>query len=292
LVPPRRHSAGLLLAALVLAAVVAAGCAARPALVLPSAPLQTASLDQLVTAFNHNADAIRTMSVKLELTAHVGKVAKPRVSGYLLTEKPSSIRIWGGVPLLGREFDMASNGTDFELSIPARSKFYEGQNAVIPENVGSPLEKLRPQIILNALLTNPIDGGDHTLIDPDSKNGEYDVLVLHTGRDSQDHVVRDIIFSRTDLLPKRQILYDADGVHTTVATYGKFVVHDSIPFATDITIARPVDAYALHLQIDKNGITFNQPFSGPNPFVLAPPQGYSVIKLSANGEAPGRVGSQ
>lgn len=282
----------MLLAAAVAAALFSAGCAARPALVRPSAPLQTASLEQLVAAFNHNADAVQTMSLKLELTARVGKVPKPRVGGYLLTEKPSNIRIWGGVPLLGREFDMASNGTDFELSIPGRSKFYEGKNAVIPDNVGSPLEKLRPQIILNALLTNSIDGGDHTLIDPDSKTDEYDLLVLHTGADSQDRVVRDIAISRTDLLPKRQILYDADGYHTTVASYGNFVVHDGIPFPTDITIARPADAYSLHLQIDKGGITINQPFSGPNPFVLTPPSGYSVIRLSANGEIPGKVGSR
>jgi hypothetical protein len=263
--------------------VLMAACGApRPVPHAPAPKLESASLEQLVTTFNRNAAAVRTMQLKLELTARAGKKKYVRISAFLLTQKPSSIRITGKFPLLGTIFDMASDGSVFELNIPTQGQFLEGRNDVIPAVTPNPLEKLRPQVVLNALLINPIPDQDHVALDPSADPAEYQVLVLSPGTDGIDRIVRRITFSRYDLLPHAQVLYDGDGVHSTVATYSNFSLVDGLPLPMEMTIDRPVDGYALRLQVVKNGTLLNHPFVQADPFQLQPPAGSKVVKLSAN----------
>lgn len=269
-----------------MAAVILLGAcgAPRPKPVPPAAKLESASLQQLVSSFNRNAEAVHTMSLKLELTARSGKHKYPSITAYLLTQKPAYIRLSGSFTIVGKLFDMASNGSVFELNLPTRNQFLEGRNDVIPAVTPSPLEKLRPQVVLNALLINPISPQDHVALDPSSDVAEYEVLVLSHGDDGIDHIVRRIIFSRYDLLPHTQVLYDGDGVHSTHATYGDYTEQDGVPIPRDMTIERPVDDYSLRLRIVKNGITLNQPIPAST-FEMQPPPGSKIIKLSAGGEA-------
>lgn len=247
--------------------------------------MQTATIEQLVASFNRNADAIKTMQLKLELTAHVGEKKEPSVTAYLLTQQPASIRIYGSVVLIGRVFDMASNGTVFELSMPTSNQFYVGRNDVIPAVTPKPLEKMRPQVVRDALLINPIAPREHVAMDPSAGEAEYRVLVLEPGSDGVDRLARRITFSRYDLLPHSQIIYDKDGVHATHASYGDFTMSDGVPVPMDMTIERPVEGYTLRLQVVPGGITLNRPFAVANPFELQPPPGSKVIKLSASGAA-------
>ena len=269
----------------------AAGCGARKVIpVAPAPALESASVRQLVGDFNRDADAITRMQLKLKLTARAGSHKYTSVTAYLLTQKPSSIRMWGTFTLVGKIFDMASNGDSFELSIPTYNQFYTGLNNVIPAVTGHPLETMRPQVILNALLINPIAPGDHVALDPGSGPAEYELLVLRPGAGGVDRLVRRITFSRYDLLPHAQVLYDSDGVHATMATYSDFTLSDGIPVPQDINIERAVEGYALRLQIVKGGITLNQPFSGPDPFTLKPSAGATIRKLSAAAPGPGGGG--
>ena len=263
------------------------GCGARPGAPRPpTVPLQSATLSQLVASYNRSASAIQTMSLKLELTAKVGKKSYPRVNAFLLTQKPTSIRIWGTFTIIGRLFDMASDGTHFELSLPTRSQFIVGENNLIPPTAASPLAKLRPQVIRNALLINPIPSDQHVALDPDTNPSEYEVLVLRPGNDGVEHLRRRIFFSRLDLLPHRQVIYDGDQVHETRAAYSRFTLRNGIPIPADITVQRPVEGYSLRLQIASNGITLNVPFTVPHTFELQPPAGSTIIKISADGAHP------
>lgn len=229
------------------------------------------------------------MSLKLVLTARAGKHKYSAVNGYLLTEKPANIRIWGTFTLLGRLFDMASDGENFELSLPTRNQFIVGRNDASPGPVKNPLENIRPQIIRNALLINPIAPQERAALDPAAAEDTYDVLVLAAGPDGTDRLVRRITFSRTDLLVHAQVIYDADGVHATHAVYDHYTLVDSIPVPTRMTIARPKDDYSLALQVAKNGVVLNRPFPQPNTFQLVPPAGATVIHL---GEPPGAPGKR
>lgn len=258
-----------------------AGCGApRPNILPPATPLLSASLEQLVAGYNRNAQAIQTMSLKLVVTAHAGRHKYIGVNSYLLTARPADIRIWGTFTLVGRLFDMASDGDTFELSLPTTSQFFEGHNDVIPEKVKNPLEKIRPQIIRNALLINSIAPTARVALDPSAPENEYRVLVLAAAGDSTERILRSITFSRYDLQPHQQVIYDADGLHGTHATYDKYTVVAGIPVPTRMTIDRPIEGYALNLRVVRGGITLNRPFPDPHTFQLTPPAGSTVIHIS------------
>lgn len=220
------------------------------------------------------------MSLKLVVTAHAGRHKYIGVNSYLLTARPADIRIWGTFTLVGRLFDMASDGDTFELSLPTTSQFFEGHNDVIPEKVKNPLEKIRPQIIRNALLINSIAPTARVALDPSAPENEYRVLVLAAAGDSTERILRSITFSRYDLQPHQQVIYDADGLHGTHATYDKYTVVAGIPVPTRMTIDRPIEGYALNLRVVRGGITLNRPFPDPHTFQLTPPAGSTVIHIS------------
>lgn len=220
------------------------------------------------------------MSLKLELSAKAGKHKYPKITAYLLIRKPDDIRLWGTFTLLGKIFDMASNGQHFELSIPTRNQFIVGLNDVIPKKTSSPWESLRPQVILNAMLTHPIAPAADVALDPGAPPAAYQVLVLAGQTDHQQRLERRITFSRYDLLPHSQEIYDQDGIHFTRATYSGYTTRDNIPVPTKIVIQRPVEGYTLVLQLKPAGITLNRPLNAPNTFHLTPTPGASVITLS------------
>lgn len=277
-VRPSPHSF-LRLAPLLLLAALASACAGRPKPLPPAAPLRSASLTELVSSFNANASAIHTMSLKLNLSARSGKHKYGKFTAYLLIQKPDDIRLWATITLLGKLFDMASDGQRFELSLPSRNQFFVGRNDVIPAKAGNPLEQMRPQVILSAMLTNAIPDDAVIALDPGAPPATYQVLVLAPTSDHQQRLERRITFSRYDLLPHRQEIYDPDGVHLTQATYNNFTIRNNLAIPTDITIDRPVEGYSLHLQLLASGITLNQPFTVPNTFQLLAPPGAAVIQL-------------
>lgn len=264
---------------LLLLALLAAACGRRPQPLPPTAPLRSATLPELVSSFNANAHAIQTMSLKLNLSAKTGKHKSPKITAYLLIRKPGDIRLWGTFTLVGKLFDMASNGQHFELSLPTRNQFFVGLNDVIPAKASNPWEKMRPQVILNALLTNPIAPGDDVALDPGAPPATYQVLVLADQIDHQQRLERRITFSRYDLLPHRQDIYDGDGIHFTRATYSDYTIRNNLPIPTKIVIERPVEGYTLELQLNPSAIVLNRPFTAPNTFQLTPPPGAAIITL-------------
>jgi len=269
------------LAVLAAAALFLSACGRRPQPIPPQAQLRSATLGDLVSGFNRDARSIQTMSLKLQLTVQTSKHKYPGFTAYLLIEKPAHIRLWGTFTLIGRLFDMASNGERFELSLPSRNQFIVGRNDVIPEKASNSLEKMRPQVILNSLLTNAIPDGDSVALDPGAPADTYQVLVLADSTDHQQRLERRIGFSRYDLLPHTQEIYDGDGIHLTKATYNAYTIRDNVPVPTDITIERPVEGYKLRLQVQPGGINLNQPFTAPNTFELTAPPGATVIKIGS-----------
>lgn len=284
------HRANFLAFLLAVAVTTAVGCHSNaPKPQPPAAPLRTATLEELMASFNQNANAIRTMSLKLDLTAQAGRKKYHFHTSYLLAEKPASLRLWSTAPLIGKVFDTASDGTQFELSVslPTYNKFFIGRNNLIPANVTHPLEQMRPQVILNALLFNPIAPPRQAALDPATDGAEYDVLIVQPDENGMLRLARRITFSRYDLLPHKQMIYDSDGVHRTEATYEGYTVRQNIPVPTEIVITRPVEHYSLHMKLALDGITLNAPMPTPNPFELQPPPGVTVIRLSAVADQAG-----
>jgi len=263
---------------------------------ISKAPLKQATETELINRINSQAVAIKTLNATVDISTSVGGWTKGKItqyqsiSGYILVRKPQTLRMIGLLPVVrSRAFDMVSDGQTFELSIPPKNRFIVGRNDVITHNTNQPLENLRPQQILDALLLREINPADEIAVlensyeivpDPKKKNKEleqpdYVVTVIHRG-DAGWYLARKIVFSRTDLDPHQQIIYDRNGYIASDVRYSKFTEHDGVEFPGEIDIWRPQEEYAIDLTVQK--LALNQPLADEQ-FILQPPAGAQVVRL-------------
>lgn len=262
---------------------------------LTTAPLKEATLPQLLAVINTSADKLHTLKADVNIDASTGGEKKGKVtdyrevSGYVLVRKPGMLRMIGLVPVVrNRLFDMVSNGTSFELSIPPTSKFYVGSNQQTGKPSSQPLENLRPQHIFDALLLRPIDPENEIAVlenstemvrDPKTHKQAIapDYVVVVIRRDEQSwYLSRKIVFSRMDLLPHEQYIYNRKGAVATFADYEDFADHGGIMFPSRIEIQRPIEEYAITLNVTK--LTLNEPLTDQQ-FVLTQPPGSKLINV-------------
>jgi outer membrane lipoprotein-sorting protein len=260
-----------------------------------TAPLKTATKDDLVAYVNSQAAQIQSMQATVDIDTTVGGAKRGKVTdyqqirGYVLARKPAMLRMIGLMPIVRNQaFDMVSNGQQFKLWIPAKNRFVEGRNDVETPNPKQPLENLRPQHIYDALLLRQInpqeeisllesglemvkDKKGHPVQQPD-----YELNVIRKG-DRDYYIARKIVFSRTDLLPHRQVVYDENGNIMTDVTYGSYTDHDGVSFPSPIEIKRPQEEYDITLTIVK--LQLNTPLANDK-FELEQPAGADVIHLN------------
>lgn len=257
-------------------------------------PLKTATQQELIDSVNAQAAQIQSMQATVDIDTNVGGVKKGKVieyqqiRGYVLLRKPSMLRMIGLTPLVrNTAFDMVSDGRDFKLWIPPKNRFMIGRNDIATHNVSRPLENLRPQHIYDALLIRAIDpqneiavleNDTQTVVDAKGhkmQQADYVIDVIAKG----DHgwfLARKIVYSRTDLLPHRQLLYDEHGEWATNAIYEDYRNQDGINFPWQIEIARPQEEYDITLTTVK--LQLNQPLPDDK-FVLEQPPGVEVVHL-------------
>ena len=270
-----------------------------------TAPLKTAAPQELIDYINNAAAKIQSMQATVDIATSVGGEKKGKVvdyqeiRGYVLARKPAMLRMIGLLPIVrNRAFDMVSDGSQFKLWIPPKNKFVIGSNSVSrPSN--NPMENIRPQHIYDALLLRAIDPQNeisvvandfetvtdekgHKLQQPD-----YEVIILHRG----DHgwfLSRKVIFSRTDLMPHRQLIYDESGNIMTDAHYDDFKDYSGIMFPDEIDIWRPQEEYAINLKMVK--LQLNQPLTDEQ-FALQQPPGAEVVNLDQRSSTSPAQGS-
>jgi hypothetical protein len=257
-----------------------------------SAQLQTATQEELIERVNAIARSIKTLNAAVDIDptiihAKAGMATDiQEIGGYILMRQPAMLRMIGLMPIIRTHaFDMVSNGTEFKLWIPPRNKFYIGRNnTVVPGATG--LMALRPQVIWESLLLDPIDSqdvawehGSERVIDPKThkevRQEDYRLDVIR--REPQGlALVRRIYFSRVDLQPRRQTVYE-NGVIKTENVYDDWKQYGDAWFPSVIQISRPVEGYEITLGILKP--TINEPLSDQQ-FSLAQPEGAEVIRLT------------
>jgi len=257
------------------------------------AVLKNATKRDLIGYINSQAAKVQSMQATVDIDTAVGGAKKGRVTeyeqirGFVLARKPEMLRMIGLFPIVrNRAFDMVSDGHDFKLWIPTKNRFVVGRNDVISPNPSQPLENLRPQIIYDALLLHEIGAGETAILENGtetvtdekghkSEQPDYVIDVIRShGNDSW--LSRKIIFSRTDLHPNRQLIYDELGTLVTDARYTDYKDYDGLNFPSKIEIKRPEEEYDITLTILKPGL--NQPLTDDK-FVLEQPAGAQVIHL-------------
>jgi outer membrane lipoprotein-sorting protein len=279
-----------------LPALLLAGCSLLPTtrkLPVPKAPptVQTVTPEQLVSRLNDRWAAISTLTAKVEFHATKSKdgVATdyPSVEGHILIRKPADLRVLGqyfGVSV----FDMASDGSNFTLSIPHNDVVIKGSNSV---NKRSPntWENLRPAFFLDAMLVRGLDRDDlysvvtdsETLEDAARKHlysvPEYVLSIYRRKPGTQELTpVRVITFRRDDLEPYQQDIYDGQGNLETQVTYQGYQDFEGSKYPSTVTIKRPIDQIQIVLTVED--VHENQTLKDDQ-FVVQIPEGSKVQNL-------------
>lgn len=293
-----RRVASLLVLAMVL--FPASGCLFRTRKLdrkFSNAPLKTATQEQLIEFLNSQAAATRSLQATVDIDASAGNEKNGEVTdykeirGYVLARKPSMLRMKGLMPLVrNTAFDMVSNGHDFKLWIPPKNKFYVGADDVESYQPNKRLENLRPQYIYDALLLREIgpdeiavlENGYEFVLDAKKHRVEqpnYQVVVIRKGANGW-FLSRRIEFSRADLLPHRQRIYDQQGNVVTDATYQDYKDYSGIEFPNTIEIERPRENYDITLTMVK--LEVNRALSDDQ-FALEQPPGAELVHLDQSG---------
>jgi hypothetical protein len=268
----------------------------------PAGVAMDADAAQLVEAVNQRFDRVNNLTATVDFAASVGGAHKGQetdytsIRGYIIFQKPKMLRVLGLVPVLHTHaFDLASNGERFTLLIPPRSRAIVGSNSVT-NPAANPLENMRPEFFLDAILIHSVPSdrivsltnSSTTTMDPRTKQlietPQYELTVLNPsqaggppGMAKVYQAQRVIKFSRVDLLPTEQDIYDKDGDLETQVLYGKYQVYSGIQFPSSITINRTLQEYRIGLTVDK--VIFNQPL--PDDQFVPPkiPESYKVQRL-------------
>jgi outer membrane lipoprotein-sorting protein len=104
---------------------------------------------------------------------------------------------------------------------------------------------------------------------------DYELVVIRKGEQGWA-LSRKIVFSRTDLRPHRQYIYDQQGKLVTDARYANYKDYDGVSFPSRIEIARPQEEYDITLNILK--LEMNTPLRDDQ-FALEQPPGAEVVHL-------------
>jgi len=162
-----------------------------------------------------------------------------------------------------------------------------GKNEMQTTNTAQPMENIRPQNIYDALLIRPVDpdteiavleNGYEILHDAKGHRvlqDDYELTVIKK-YDKGWGLSRKIIFSRTDLKPHRQYIYDEQGKLSTDARYAEYKDYEGVNFASRIEISRPQEEYDITLNMLK--LEINKPLKDEQ-FTLEQPAGADVVHL-------------
>lgn len=292
----RLHLRLLLLISLTAATFPLGGCLFRTRPLdrqLSDRPLKTATQQDLIDYVNGQSAKIRSMQATVDIDASAGDIKNGRITdykeirGYVLARKPDMLRMKGLLPVVrNTAFDMVSNGQEFKVWIPTKNKFVIGANNSDVYQPDKRLENMRPQYVYEAMLIPSIspdeiavlENGYETVLDSKKHRVEqpdYRLLVIRKGANGS-YLARRIEFSRTDLLPYRQVIYDQQGNVATDARYQSYKDFDGITFPAVIQIDRPREAYDITLNILK--LDLNKALTDDQ-FALEQPAGADVVRL-------------
>lgn len=270
-----------------------------------------ATREELLTAYNAVARNLKTLNATVELKPTAGSAYSGvideyhEVKAFLIAERPAVIRMIGQAPLIGKTvFDMASDGDTFRVSIPTKNKFLVGSVAG-DRNSAKPIENLRPQHLLDALLWPEIRKEEAvTMREFNNEQGRYYVLTVLRGG-YQLEVLREIWFDRSNLQvahiltygPKGTLLSDASfsdwgpldnsGATQSSASASSTASPSSMAptaaqapsitsFPRNILIDRPHDDYKLEMQVTKVAVNEEIP---ADRFKLEQPAGSELIHV-------------
>lgn len=269
-----------------------------------NSPLKIATQQELIDYVNGEAARVQSIQATVDIDASADDAKNGLVTdykeirGYILARKPAMLRMKGLLPLVrNTAFDMVSDGKEFKLWIPPRNKFVVGDDNEDNYQPDKRLENMRPQYIYDALLLPQIrqdeiavlENGYETVLDSKKHRvdqPDYELAVIRRGPQGW-YLSRRIQFSRSDLVPHRQRIYDQQGNVATDAHYQNYKDYAGTSFPSLIEIERPRENYDITLSILK--LEVNRVLTDDQ-FALEQPPGAEVVRLgAAKPGSPNRV---
>src|SRR3954466_12144925 len=242
-----------------------------------TAPLKSATQQELIEFIDKQEAKVQSLQATVDIDTSVGGIKKGKVTdyqqirGYVLARKPSMLRMIGLMPIVrNKAFDMVSDGKFFKLWIPPKNRFVVGRNDVQTKETQSPIESIRPQQIYDALLIPQIDPKNEIAVMEndyetvtDSKGHrvqqpDYEVAVIRKDGGTW-FLSRKIVFSRIDLQPHRQLIYNENGDLATNIRYDAYKDYAGVSFPSQIEIWRPAEEYDITLTMVKAEINSPMP---------------------------------
>src|ERR1700745_1292689 len=249
-------------------AAISGGCAASsgvskkqniPAQARPVA--RAATREELLEKYNAFASSVKSLNATVELKTTAGSQYSGliqeyhEVKAFLLAARSANVRMVGQAPLIGKTiFDMASDSREFHVWLPTKNKFLVGQ-VRLERNSERPLENVRPQHLLDALLWPEIRKEETVLIEEfNDESARYYVLTVLRGGYTTE-IYRKIWFDRSDLNVVRLQSYGPRGALlsdvrvsdwqplTGTPTDAPAAVNGRQSFPRAIRIDRPRDDY-------------------------------------------------
>jgi outer membrane lipoprotein-sorting protein len=259
-----------------------------------------ADASQLAAILSRNYATIETLSATVDLQASVGGTHKGTETdytsfrGFILLRKPEMLRVIGLLPVVRTQaFDLVSDGNTFKLYIPSKTEAIEGKNSLTTKSP-NPLLNLRPGMFFDSMLIRPVAPEDEVILttdenvsqDPKTKKWVEDryylLSIVRAKATTGTNAIRELIpqrvirFSREDLRPVEQEVYDAEGNIETITQYGEPQTFGTEKFPGTITIKRPLEEYQIVMTIQK--LVLNQTLKDDQ-FQLDIPEGVKVQKL-------------
>jgi len=251
-----------------------------------------ATPEQLLDRYNAFARGLQSLDATVELKPSAGSAYSGVISEYhevkafVLASRPYNIRMIGEVPVIGKTvFDMASDGHDFEVSIPPKNKFLVGPISLTRPGA-KPIENLRPQHLVDALLWPQVRKEEASFPEEfNDESGRYYVLNILRGG-YQTEILRKVWFDRADLHVVRLETFGPKGALLSDIRYGNWQPlqppEDGITeYPLSIRIDRTRDEYRLEVTVTK--IRLNGAIEADR-FQLKPPTGAEVVHLTDTAE--------
>src|SRR5690349_13778902 len=147
-----------------------------------------ATREELLENYNAFAASVHSVNSTVELKTTAGSKYSGliqeyhEVKAFLLAARPANVRMVGQAPVIGKTiFDMASDGNEFHVWLPTKNKFLVGEVA-LERTSEKPLENLRPQHLLDALLWQEIRKEETVLLEEfNDETARYYVLTQLRG---------------------------------------------------------------------------------------------------------------
>jgi hypothetical protein len=274
-------------------------CAVSHKTVVPPAQVLTArdaTESQLLAQYNQFTHSVQTVNAAVEMTPSAGSSYTGvieqyhEVEGFILAMRPADIRVIGQAPVLSKNiFDMASDGETFGVFIPSKNKFIQGP-ANLQGEAAKPIENLRPQHLVEALLPPEIPSGTPALFEEwDEANSRFYVLteIISAASPSpngpQWEISRKIWFDRAGLSFSRMQTYGPGGRLDSDVRFTGWHDAGGISYPMDIHIDRPHDGYQLGIHIKH--LTLNAPVT-PDHFTIRQPPGTELVRIGKDAGTP------